>query len=462
MDPPSHPLQVLTYIEEAFARRVIWDGRDSSLTEAAQAVSQQLGLGDKELGLLPAEALKKLSMQKNPGVMPDLVHLNSPALQQLKLDLAAMSQAAEESDVFELAPAANAGAISAQGVVPLSGAAADAGRAGPMSAAAVGVDSASGAGVAAPGVEARRSLACSNPGVSSNRERTSEGVVDMVCNILRGNATLRTLAVKGLRAEAAEQLAAAVCDVSCGVQTLQLGNWLLPVGLLLGKQGCSGQLTDLDVSSSCRVCPSATAARSSCTNGSGPLLNAAGSTALRGQSRGGGGGFRQGGGVGGQQGKGQQLLGVEEALLLTGVLRRCSGLRCLNLGGTEHLPREVAKGLVEVVLQLPRLQRFNGMPLAPPAGTTEQRATPRTAAAAEERLQATGLDTTVAVAPCAAGVASKEVEIADCEPLVVDASSWVLGPVGAAVLGRSLAHMGSSTQCLRVLDLSGASSCIAQ
>ena len=431
-------------------------------------MSGQLGLTDKQLALLPAESLKKLAVHKHPGTMPDLVHLNSPALQQLKLDLAAMTEAAESLAAFVTLPTAAGGGGAtgvAGGEAGTTAIAAAGGGAGARAVAAITgpvLPGAAAVGGAAAEPVGSRSHGKSPPSTSSSTHRWEEydSVVNMVCRMLKGNTTLRSLVFKGLKAEAAEQLAAAVCDVGCGLQTLQLGAWLLPVGPLLGKQGCSGLLTELDVTSSCRVTSSTTTAAAAAVHahgaagsGSFGVLGGAGPLAHRGISRGTGAGgqeeWRGGGG-----GKGQGVLGVEEALLLRGVLRHCSGLRRLVLGGTEHLPRDVAQGLVDVVMQLPKLQSFNGMPVTAPVGTTMQGKATGGAAAGEP---AGAIDRAEGLTPATAARSAGELEGSGVEPLVVDASSWVLGPVGAALLGRSLEHMGSRAVSLRVLDLSGAS-----
>lgn len=61
-----------------------WPQRIASSPSAGQAVAARLGLPDSSLAYLGLDALKLLSVTKTRG-MPDLVHLNSPLLTQLKI-----------------------------------------------------------------------------------------------------------------------------------------------------------------------------------------------------------------------------------------------------------------------------------------------------------------------------------------------------------------------------------------
>ncbi len=51
---------------------------------APRAVAARLGLPDPALALMPPDALRALAVPRNRA-MPDLAHLNAPALQHLKL-----------------------------------------------------------------------------------------------------------------------------------------------------------------------------------------------------------------------------------------------------------------------------------------------------------------------------------------------------------------------------------------
>lgn len=78
---PLPPAQALEYLREAWPSRIELpaDGNASVVASAAR-----LGLPDPALAALPAEALRPLAPART-SAMPDLVHLNSPGLQHLRL-----------------------------------------------------------------------------------------------------------------------------------------------------------------------------------------------------------------------------------------------------------------------------------------------------------------------------------------------------------------------------------------
>lgn len=332
--------------------------------------------------------------------------------------------------------------------------------------------------------------ACSSSGGGGRQQRLRAAyaeVVNMLTGVLTGNTTLKGLTLVGATQQAAQQVAAAVCRPSCGLLTLQFGSsWLLPVGGLLGKPRSNGVLTELDALS-CSTAAAATAASGSKGGGS--------------SSRSGAGGMPSSGAVK------EVVLTAEQAVALTEVLRHCTCLTALTLGATDQLPADVLRDLVDAVMALPRLQQYNGMPVAPLAAvsstvssstagpstgaelqavsrweeedsplllwvedpcprTSSNKHTPTTAAAA---AGSGGRSPSPTTRPHSSSSSRREVQEQAQEeegqegckggpppprPGLVRAACarpWLLGPPGAALLGRLLGRVGVPA----VLDLTG-------
>jgi len=282
------------------------------------------------------------------------------------------------------------------------------------------------------------------PGTDSSKSKGSRIVMQLLQSIVQGNSSLQVLKLDGLTVAAAQSLGGLLHDASSNNSSTFMGGPCLmyvnglpiPVQALLGSssgpvlQSASPSpagklqfsvLQELDLSDR-----GAMSAPYSCPT---PDLQH------------------------GLQVQTAQVLTEPHTEFLAALLPACSSLLHLKLPWlAPDVSEEACSRLMAAVLQLPALQTFNGLLFSQPLQAASREITARDEVqrcmhqALSDCMQSSGsFKSSLGLCECSSGPGSgmQTKEAVSCQKTTLDLRGRPLGAVGAALLGRALAHHSS-------------------